>query len=108
MMSALISNTDWQWAALSWLIVWTLTATAAWSLAALLSRCLRRHSAQARHRVWAISMVLVLFAPLLVLSAERLLPTQRWWTLSNARSPEPVAESGELQPADSPPTSKTV
>lgn len=97
-MSAIFSNDHWQLTALGLLIAWTLTATAAWSLAAALAFFLRRHSAQARLRVWAISMIVVLLAPLVVLLAAPLLPAHRWWRLPDATvATEALATTSPVQ-----------
>ncbi|HEV3415921.1 MAG TPA: M56 family metallopeptidase, partial [Pirellulales bacterium] len=79
-MPAHIWLANWESIGLYWLIVWTLAATAVWGGALVLTACLRRHSAQARHRVWANSMVVALIAPLLA----PLLPVPRWWSWSGA------------------------
>jgi hypothetical protein len=60
---------------LYWLVVSALAATAVWGAAAAIAACLRRHSAEARHRVWAVSMIVVLLAPLLA----PVLPAPRLW-----------------------------
>ena len=62
-MTALVDNLES--VGLYWLIVWTLAATAVWGAAAVIVICLRRHSAQARYRIWAVSMIIVLLSPLL-------------------------------------------
>ncbi len=60
---------------LYWLIVLGLAATAVWGGAAVAAFSLRRHSAQARHRIWALSMLAALAAPCLA----PLIPVPRWW-----------------------------
>ncbi len=107
-MTALLSNDHWQLTSLGLLIAWTLTATAAWSLAAALVCILQcpAFDAVPRHRVWAISMVVVLLAPLFVLLlASPLLPAHRWWKLPDAYIvPEPVATSAPQLSAKAEPT----
>ncbi len=60
---------------LYWLIVWGLAATAVWGGAAVAAFCLRRHSAQVRHRIWALSMLAALAGPCLA----PMIPVPRWW-----------------------------
>ena len=101
---------------LYWLIVWGLAATAVWGGAAVVAFCLRRHSAQARHRVWALSMIAALAAPCLA----PVIPVPRWWRWteqpaaardslveSSARGVERAApqSSGDRETAHSAPSS---
>jgi beta-lactamase regulating signal transducer with metallopeptidase domain len=84
-------NSSLELAGMSWLVVWALTATAVWGAATAIAACLRRHSAHARHRVWAISMLIFLLAPVLAPA----LPVPRWWNWA--------VEGNSVQLAQTPP-----
>lgn len=56
------------------LVIVALTATAVWTFAGLMTLAWRRVSAAARHRTWALSMLAVLIAPLLI----PFVPSPKW------------------------------
>jgi beta-lactamase regulating signal transducer with metallopeptidase domain/thiol-disulfide isomerase/thioredoxin/protocatechuate 3,4-dioxygenase beta subunit len=89
MMSAQTWLANWESIGLYWLIIWTLAATAVWAGATVLAVCLSRHSAQARHRVWVLSMIVVLIAPLVA----PYLPVPRWWKWSNERADNRIVDA---------------
>ena len=90
---------------LYWLIVWGLAATAVSGGAAVAAFSLRRHSAQARHRIWALSMLAALAAPCLA----PVIPVPRWWRWSDqaavardslVESPARGGEQWAMQPSN--------